>query len=66
MELLTGASPHPNGETIRLDWTPITLEVRPLDGRMWDIFNKKGPLTDEELAYLDAAEAAYVLEFGED
>ena len=49
-----------------LDLTPITLEVRPLDGRMWNIFNKQGPLTDEERAYLDAAEAAYVLEFGED
>ena len=49
-----------------LDLTPITLEVHPLDGRIWDIFNKKGSLTDEERAYLDDAEAAYVLEFGED
>lgn len=46
-----------------LDLTPITLEARPLDGRIWDIFNKKGPLTDEELAYLDAAEAAYLNEY---
>ncbi len=45
--------------------TPITLEVRTLDPRIWDIFNKEGPLTDEELAYLDDVEAAYVLEFGE-
>jgi hypothetical protein len=49
-----------------LDLTPITLEARSLDGRIWDIFNKEGPLTDEELAYLDEVEAAYVLEFGED
>lgn len=45
---------------------PITAEVRSLDNRLWDIFYKEGPLTPEEQAYLDAAEAAYVLEFGED
>ena len=45
---------------------PITAEVRSLDNRLWDIFYKDGPLTPEEQAYLDAAEAAYMLEFGED
>lgn len=45
---------------------PITAEVRSLDNRLWDIFCKDGPLSSEEQAYLDAAEAAYVLEFGED
>jgi hypothetical protein len=43
--------------------TPITLEVRTLDPRIWDIFNKEGPLTNEELAYLDDAEAAYLKEY---
>lgn len=46
--------------------TPITAEVRSLDNRLWNIFYKEGPLTPEEQAYLDAAEAAYMLEFGED
>jgi hypothetical protein len=45
---------------------PITAEARSLDNRLWDIFYKDGPLTPEEQAYLDAAEAAYMLEFGED
>jgi hypothetical protein len=38
---------------------PITVEVRNLDRRLWDIINKDGPLTPEEQAYLDAVEAAY-------
>jgi hypothetical protein len=45
---------------------PITAEVRSLDNRLWAIFYKEGPLTPEEQAYLDAVEAAYMLEFGED
>jgi hypothetical protein len=43
--------------------TPITAEVRSLDNRLWDIFYKDGPLTPEEQAYLDAAEAAYAKEY---
>ena len=49
-----------------IELTPITVEVRSLDNRLWNIFYKHGPLTPEEQTYLDAAEAAYVLEFGED
>jgi hypothetical protein len=49
-----------------IELTPITVEVRSLDNRLWDIFHKDGPLTPEEQAYLEAAEAAYMLEFGED
>ena len=37
----------------------ITVTVRKLDDKLWAIFNKKGPLTAEELAYLDWVEASY-------
>lgn len=46
-----------------IELTPITVEVRSLDNRLWDIINKDGPLTPEEQAYLDAAEAAYAAEY---
>ena len=37
----------------------ITTPVRQLDDRLWTIFNKKGPLTEDEQAYLDRIEAEY-------
>lgn len=37
----------------------ITVKVRKLDDRLWEIFRKEGPLTDEEQAYLDRIEAEY-------
>lgn len=37
----------------------ITTPVRQLDDRLWAIFNKKGPLTEDEQAYLDRIEAEY-------
>lgn len=37
----------------------ITTPIRELDGKLWGIFNKKGPLTAEEQAYLDHVEAEY-------
>jgi hypothetical protein len=42
--------------------TPITVTVRELDSTLWALFTKPGPLTAEERALLDAAEAAYVEE----
>ena len=46
-----------------IELTPITVEVRSLDNRLWEIFYKHGPLTPQEQAYLDAAEAAYAEEY---
>lgn len=37
----------------------ITTPVRQPDYKLWAIFHKKGPLTDEEQAYLDRVEAEY-------
>jgi hypothetical protein len=37
----------------------ITTPIRELDGKLWAIFTKKGPLTAEEQAYLDRIEAEY-------
>lgn len=37
----------------------ITTPIRELNTKLWAIFNKKGPLTPEEQAYLDQVEAEY-------
>lgn len=37
----------------------ITTPIREPNSKLWAIFNKKGPLTPEEQAYLDQVEAEY-------
>ncbi len=37
----------------------ITTPIREPNPKLWAIFNKKGPLTAEEQAYLDRIEAEY-------
>lgn len=47
----------------------ITTPIREPNDKLWAIFNKKGPLTDEEQAYLDRVEAEYeeiIFDEGED
>jgi hypothetical protein len=47
----------------------ITTPIREPNAKLWAIFNKKGPLTAEEQAYLDRVEAEYeeiIFDEGED
>lgn len=37
----------------------VTTPVRQLDDKLWAIFRKEGPLTEEEQAYMDRLEAEY-------
>jgi hypothetical protein len=46
----------PDQETSRF---AVTIQVRGPNARLWELFNKEGPLTAEEQAYMDAIEAAY-------
>lgn len=45
---------------------PVAVTVRHLDDRLWAIFAKTGPLTDDERELLAAAEAAHEEEHCDD
>jgi hypothetical protein len=45
---------------------PVTVAVRRLDDRLWAIFTKTGPLTDDERELLAAAEAAHAEDYCDD